>query len=105
MSLRSAFVFGAVAAAGSLLAGCLSPQHGLEPDFGRAVRNNVAAQIADPEPRYARKDEPASNGVRAAAAARRYEHGEVIQPATQSTSQVAAAASGGGGPPSGGSSK
>jgi outer membrane murein-binding lipoprotein Lpp len=90
MSLRPAFVIGATVAAASLLAGCLSPQHGLEPDFGRATRNNIAAQVADPEPRYARKVEPAANGVRSVTASQRYERGQVTPPVVQSTSSVAA---------------
>ena len=105
MILRSAVVCGAAVAAAGLLAGCVSPQHGLEPDFGRAVHNNIVAQVADPEPGYARKVEPASNGTRAVAASRRYERGEVIQPAAQTTSQVAGAAPGGGAPSGGGSNK
>jgi len=106
MSVLRGCTLGAVFAAGSLLAGCVSPQHSLEPDFGRAVRNDIVAQVAEPEPRYDRTVEPASNGMRSAAANRRYESGQVIQPQVQSTSQVAPAAGGGGGaPPSGGSSK
>ena len=44
----------------SLLAGCvLAPMHPLEPGYGRALHNNIVAQVADPEPAYARKVEPA----------------------------------------------
>lgn len=105
MSALRGSTFGAVFAASSLLAGCVSPQHGLEPDFGRAVRNDIVAQVADPEPRYERKVDPASNGMRSVAAIKRYESGQVIAPQAQSTSQVAGAGGSGGAPPAGGSSK
>jgi hypothetical protein len=96
-----------VALAGSsLLGGCiLSPQHSLEPDYGRGVHNDIVAQIADPEPAYARKVEPAADGTRAVSANRRYLSGQVIQPQPQSTSQVAGSSGGGGAPQGGGSSK
>jgi outer membrane murein-binding lipoprotein Lpp len=102
MSVPRGCTLGAVLAASSLLAGCVSPQHSLEPDFGRAVHNDIVAQVSDPEPHYDRIVEPASNGMRSAAANRRYETGQVIQPQVQSTSQVAGAGGGGGGAPAGG---
>ena len=105
MSVLSGCTLGAVLAASSLLAGCVSPQHSLEPDFGRAVHNDIVAQVSDPEASHDRKVEPASNGMRSVAANRRYESGQVIQPQVQSTNQVVAAGGGGGAPPSGGSSK
>jgi hypothetical protein len=102
--LRGCAVVAALAGS-SLLAGCiLSPQHSLEPDYGRAVRNDIVAQIADPEPAYARKVEPAADGTRAVSANRRYLSGQVIQPQAQTTSQVAGSGGGGGGAPSGGGS-
>jgi len=105
MSVLRACTVGTVIAMSTLLAGCVSPQHSLEPDFGRAVRNNIAAQVAEPEARYDRSVDPASNGTRSVAAVRRYESGQVIAPQAQSTSQVAGSSGGGGGPPAGGSSK
>ena len=105
MSVLSGCTLGAVLLASSLLSGCVSPQHNLEPDFARAVHNDIVAQIADPEPRYERRDEPASNGMRSAAAIKRYESGQVIQPQTQTTSQVAGSSGAGGAPAGGGPSK
>lgn len=105
MSVLRGCALVAALAASSLLAGCLSPQHSLEPDYGRAVRNDIVAQVADPEPRYARKVEPAADGTRAVSANRRYLSGQVIPPVTQSTSQVAGSSGGGGAPQGGGSSK
>jgi type IV pilus biogenesis protein CpaD/CtpE len=85
----------AVAAAGALLTGCVSPQHPLEADYGVALRSNFAAQVADPEPRYVRELEPASSGARAATASLRYKHGQVIQPVAQTTSEVGGSSGGG----------
>jgi type IV pilus biogenesis protein CpaD/CtpE len=96
-----AFTFSAVVVgAAAALAGCYSAQEGLSDDFGLAVRQNIAAQIADPDAVYARTEEPASSGQRAADAADRYNRGQVTTPAAQSTSSVAGAAApaaGGGG--------
>ena len=105
MSVLRGCALVAALAGSSLLAGCiLSPQHSLEPDYGRAVRNDIVAQVADPEPGYTRKVEPAADGTRAVAANKRYLSGQVIPPVSQSTSQVAGS-SGGGAPQGGGSSK
>jgi len=102
MSVTRACTAGAVIAASTLLAGCVSPQHSLEPDFGRAVHNDIVAQVAEPEPRYERTIDPASNGMRSVAAIKRYESGQVIAPQAQSTSQVANSSGGGGGASGGG---
>lgn len=103
MSVLRVCALVAALAGGSLLAGCiLSPQHSLDPHYGRAMHNDIVAQIADPEPGYARKVEPAADGTRAVSANRRYLSGQVIQPQAQTTSQVAG--SGGGGAPAGGGS-
>lgn len=59
-----------------------------DPDFGRALRQNVAAQIADPAPNYERDLPPASGGPRTALAQDRYNKGTVIPPATQGTSAI-----------------
>jgi type IV pilus biogenesis protein CpaD/CtpE len=44
----------------------------MEPNFGFAVRQDIVAQIADPDARYRRAESPASNGVRAANTVERY---------------------------------
>jgi hypothetical protein len=67
------------------------------PDFGESVRQDVAAQIADPDARYAGVPAPGSNGARAAGAQDRYVHGKVTPPPAPETSQVAGGSSGGGG--------
>jgi type IV pilus biogenesis protein CpaD/CtpE len=76
------------------LAGCVQGNT-VDPDFGVALRQNVAAQIADPAPRYVRADPPASNGPRTALAQDRYEKGTVIQPVVQGTTTVTSSSGGG----------
>ncbi len=76
--------------AAAVLGGCASEIHkeatDVDPDFGRAVRQNIAAQIADPAPVYDYENPPASGGERTAAAQDRYNKGQVTQPVPQSTS-------------------
>jgi hypothetical protein len=68
-----------------------------DPNFGRALRQNIAAQIADPAPNYAYDNPPASSGPRTSVAQKRYDTGTVLQPQAQSTSDAAGGGSGGGG--------
>ena len=44
------------------LCGCVVSQPHLSPDFGSAVRQDVMAQIADPDARYKGDPAPGSNG-------------------------------------------
>ena len=74
------------------LVGCVQATT-VNPDFGVALRQNVAAQIADPAPRYDRTNPPASDGPRTALAQDRYQKGTVIAPQIETTSSAA----GGGG--------
>jgi type IV pilus biogenesis protein CpaD/CtpE len=48
--------------------------------FGNAVRQNMAAQIIDPDPSYRGTPVEAGSGDRAALALRRYRQGRVIDP-------------------------
>lgn len=89
--MRNALITIGLAALG--LAGCVQGTT-VDPDFGVALRQNIAAQIADPAPRYARTEPPASNGPRTALAQDRYQKNAVIQPVVQGTTTVS---SGGGG--------
>lgn len=66
--------------AGIGLMGCTQTQIRLEPDFGSAVVQNTAAQIADPDAHYNNVPAPGSDGARVAAAQHRYETGRVIPP-------------------------
>jgi len=89
----------AILVAGAGLGGCVESKVFLSPDFGQAVRQDVVAQIADPDARYAGSPKPGANGSKAALAQRRYVAGEVIEPAATSTSIVASSGSGGSGAP------
>lgn len=82
------------------LAGCEAlpnQAHRTDPNFGRALRQNLAAQVADPAPNYAYDNPPASSGPRTGLAQKRYDTGTVIQPATESTQSVTASGGGGSG--------
>jgi type IV pilus biogenesis protein CpaD/CtpE len=69
------------------LAGCVQGNT-VDPDFGVALRQNIAAQIADPAPRYVNAEPAASDGARTALAQQRYQKGTVIQPQAEATSSV-----------------
>ena len=61
----------------------------LSPDFGDAVRENLAAQIADPNPHYAGTLAPgASDGARIDLAQTRYQKNQVIQPSSMTASSA-----------------
>jgi hypothetical protein len=79
------------------LSGCAESRLHTAEDYGVAVRESVAAQIADPEARYTGDPAPASDGHRAALAQSRYERNAVIKPAATSTSTAVANTSSGGG--------
>ena len=81
-----------VAAVAGLLAAC-SHQN---PGFGDAVHQNLTAQIADPDAKYARDLPPASSGSRTSLAQTRYQKGQVLQPANTSTTTMQMGASGSG---------
>jgi len=97
---RHLVIAAAALAASASVAGCVSPQHSLNRDWADAHRSFKAAQTADPEAKYARELNPASNGARAADASWRYNRGEVTEPPSMTTSTAlgaAPAASGGAG--------
>lgn len=83
------------------LSGCASEVHQeaseTDPSFGRALHQNLAAQIADPAPNYSYDAPPASNGPRTAGAQTRYEAGQVTPPETQNTMSGIGGGGGGGG--------
>jgi len=59
----------------------------MSPDFGDALRENLAAQIADPEPHYAGTLAPgASDGTRIDLAQTRYQKNQVVRPTSTSAS-------------------
>ena len=74
MSIRSV-----VLVAGLALAACTTPANTPRPEFGEAVRNNMAAQIIDPNPPEDMALPP-SDGVRRALMIQRYQADEVETP-------------------------
>ena len=82
----------ALAAASALSACAQNPAQSemrLSPDFGDAVRENLAAQIADPDAQYKGTPAPgASDGARIDLAQTRYQKNQVIQPSTTTASST-----------------
>lgn len=70
------------------LSACAQSSLRINPDFGRAVRRDVAAQIADPDARYEGTPAPGSRGDRVGLAQTRYQNNQVIQPSTTTASGV-----------------
>jgi type IV pilus biogenesis protein CpaD/CtpE len=98
--LRGVALTGAILGTMALLNGCEESHLRLAPDFGVAVRQDQAAQIADPDARYAEVLPAGSDGARTSIAVTRYRTDKVIQPVSSQTSEVgqAAANPGAGGP-------
>lgn len=69
-----------------VLSGCV--QEHLSQDFGAAVRQDIAAQISDPDAHYVGTPAPGSGGSRVALAQDRYQKGKVIPPAAATASNV-----------------
>jgi hypothetical protein len=88
-----------LAVAGVALAACTTGRQHLSDDFGRSVREDLVAQIADPDARYAGDPAPASNGKRSALAQSRYERNAVIPPIASSVSGTMSIQGGGSGAP------
>jgi hypothetical protein len=93
-----------LAGAGVLLASC-ADEGGLDREWrsmemGRAVHEDMTAQIADPDAAY-KGPPPPSNGARAEASMKRYETGAIISP-TAPSSLVQISGGGGGGGQGGG---
>ena len=84
------FVF-AIAIAALGLTGCtqnpMQSEMRMSPDFGDAVRENLAAQIANPDAHYVGTLAPgASDGARIDLAQTRYQQNQVIQPSSTTAS-------------------
>jgi len=65
--------------AGLVLAACNTPANTPRPEFGQAVRNNMAAHIIDPNPPES-MELPPSDGVRRSLMIERYQADEVEPP-------------------------
>ena len=79
-----------------VMAGCTESRLYIGDEFGQALRQDQAAQIADPDARYKGTPAPGSNGSRAGIAQARYEHNDVIRPTSLTTSTVSNAGGNGG---------
>ena len=97
---RTGLLLAAVVAGGALLSACADERQLSDDmhasDFGRAVREDMAAQIADPDAAY-KGPPPPSSGERAALAQTRYKTDKVIPPVSVTTLQINGSGSGGGG--------
>jgi hypothetical protein len=87
----------ALLGAGALLAGCTVATRHLSSDFGSVLKEDVAAQVSDPDAHYVGAVAPGSNGARAALAQGRYERDAVKRPTSAQTSTVKSGGGGGGG--------
>jgi hypothetical protein len=94
---RKLAICAAVFGAGAAVSGCVYPDLHLSDDYGRALRQDIVAQVANPEPAYTGVPAPGSAGSRVGSAQDRYHAGKVTQPASTSTSTVSAGGGGGGG--------
>jgi type IV pilus biogenesis protein CpaD/CtpE len=82
MNIRATVLF-----AGLLLAACNTPADTPRPEFGEAVRNNMTAQIIDPNP-PADMALPPSDGVRRSLMIERYQSDEVESPLLPTTTTL-----------------
>lgn len=71
------------------LSGCTQSTLRTSPDFGTAVRQDEAAQIADPDVRYVGTPAPGSKGQRVGLAQKRYDANQVIPPLDIGASNMA----------------
>lgn len=86
--MRSMIKLAAVGVSALALTGCVQSRLHLSDDFGRAVRQDAVAQVAEPDAKYAGLPEAGSHGARVGLAQDRYVTGKVIKPASTSTSTV-----------------
>lgn len=84
-----------VALAGAGLAGCAS-QVALSPDYGWSLNQNMKAQVADPDAKYAGSVVPAADGHRTSLAQTRYQKNQVPQPSVSTTTGIRQSGGGGG---------
>ncbi len=97
MSFIKTMLAAAVAAMALGLAACAETQPSIASDFGVAVRQDLAAQIADPDAHYGKTD---SDGAKAALAQERYRADKVTPPSAIGTSKSGSGGSGASAAPS-----
>src|SRR5258708_4629412 len=71
---------------GMALSACTQSSLRMNPDFGNAVHQDIAAQIADPDARYEGVIAPGSDGARVELAQKRYQANQVIPPSAVTAS-------------------
>jgi len=81
-TIRAALMMGFCGA----LSACNQSEVRLSPDFGNAVRQDLASQIADPDAHYEGTPAPGTAGRRVGLAQKRYDANQVIQPSTTTAS-------------------
>ena len=91
--IKTGLAVTALAALAASLAGCAVSRVHLGDDYGRAVRQDLMAQVADPDAKYIGIPEAGANGSRVGLAQDRYVTGDVLEPAATSTSTVSAGGS------------
>jgi len=96
MSLKLSICNGLIVslATALLLSACTQSELRMQPDFGVAVRQDIAVQIADPDAHYAGVPAPGSDGSRVSLAQTRYQTGHVVSPATVSSTSSNASPAG-----------
>ena len=71
------------------LSACAQSSLRISPDFGNAVHQDLAAQIADPDAHYEGVPAPGSAASRVGLAQKRYNANQVIQPSSTTASSKA----------------
>lgn len=84
---RRALIAAAATLCAALAAACTTPKTTLSSDFGRALHEDLLAQIADPDAAPVGPPPPA-DGARVGLAMERYRTGKVIQPQPAAASKV-----------------
>lgn len=84
---RPAFVVTAATLCAAAVAACTTPKTTLSSDFGRALHEDLLAQIADPDATPVGPPPPA-DGARIGLAQERYRTGKVIKPQPAILSKV-----------------
>jgi hypothetical protein len=82
----SRFAFVAILCLAPALAACQQSSLRIDPEFGKAIHQDVAAQIADPDAHYEGIVTPGSAGRRVGLAQKRYDTNQVVQPSTTTAS-------------------
>ena len=87
--LKTVLMFAAVLGLGACAQNPTESEMRMSPDFGDAVRENLAAQIADPDAHYTGTPAPgASDGARIDLAQTRYQKNQVVQPSSTTASSA-----------------